>query len=303
MNGWPGTWARAQIAGVAFSSLVWIVVAGLSIPALAAIVAVGIVAVAARNTRAMLWWRYGASRANDFQRTAILTAIVPITSLRGRNQPTIWIGRRLGGGHAVMPSRRDLVVSPEFVRQVVNGQLTDRQASAVISQALGHSQVHASTLVNAIDAYCLPWRVVQIFTGAASQVAARSPMLGFSWKIRWIVFGVAIVDNYLNARWAALIGVIVIATLSWSTGHFQKRWSQRLEDLGDQRTIADGLGPDLADLIQRGDRSLATSERANRLRRVPPSRTSAGPTSGEVLRPPPDGSRLERRACGGRERR
>jgi len=130
------------------------------------------------------------------------------------------------------------------------------------------------------------WRVVQIFTGAVSQVAARNPMLGFSWKIRWIVFGVAIVDNYLNARWAALIGVILIAALSWSTGHFQKRWSRRLEDLGDQRAIAEGLGPDLADLIQRGDRSLAASERANRLRRVAPSRADgAGSVSGEVLRP------------------
>lgn len=299
MNGWPGTWARAQITGIAFSSLVWIVVAGLSTSALAVILAVGIVAVAGRNTRAMLWWRYGARPANDFQRETILTAIVPITSLRGRNQPTIWIGRRLGGGHAVMPSRRDLVVSPEFVRQVVNGQLTDRQASAVISQALGHSQVCASTLVNAVAAYCLPWRVVQIFTGAASQIATRSPILGFSWKIRWIVFGVAIVDNYRNARWAALTGVIVIATLSWSTGHFQKRWSQGLEDLGDQRTIADGLGPDLANLIQRGDRSLATSERANRLRRGTLCRTTVTGDRADGGAPPSGvaGDRHERQSC------
>lgn len=74
-----------------------------------------------------------------------------------------------------MPSGRDPVVSREFVRQVVNGQLTDRQASAVISQSLGHRQAHSSTLVNAVDAYCAPWRFVQIFTGAASQIAVRSP--------------------------------------------------------------------------------------------------------------------------------
>lgn len=304
MNGWRGTWARAQITGVVFSSLVWIVVAGLSTSALAVILAVGIVAVAGRNTRAMLWWRYGASPANDFQRTEVLTAIVPVTSLRGRNQPAIWIGCQLGSGLAAMPSRSDLIVSPEFVGDVIRGQLTDRQASAVISQALGHRQVHASTWVNAVEVYCVPWRFVQILTGAASQIASRGPMLGFSWKIRWIVFGVAMVDNYLNARWAALIGVGVIAVLSWSTGYFQKRWSRRLEDLGDQRAIAEGLGPDLAELIQSGDRSLATGERANRLRRDPPSRTdSAGRVPEGALRTAPDGGRLGSRACAGRTQR
>lgn len=304
MNGWRGTWARAQITGIVFSSLVWIVVAGLSIPALAVILAVGIVAVAGRNTRPMLWWRFGAMLANNFQRDTVFAAIVPIASLRGRNQPTVWIGQRMVGGQVVMPSSTVLVTCPEFVRQIANGQLTDRQASAVISQALGHSQVHASTWVNAVDAYCLPWRFVQILTGAVGQIAARSPMLGFSWKIRWIVFGVAIVDNYLNARWAAFVGVIAIAVLSWSTGHFQKRWSRRLENLSDQRAIAEGLGPDLADLIQRGDRSPAASERAERLRRVAPSRTDgAGPVPGGVLRTSPGEDRLERRACGGRKHR
>ena len=267
MTGWRGTWAKAQITGVVFSSLAWIVMAGLSIPALAVILAVGIVAVAGRNTRAMLWWRYGARPANDFQRDAILTAIVPITSLRGRNQAEIWIGRRLAGASALMPSRTDLVVSPEFVSHVVNGQRTDRQASAIVSQALGRHQVLGSHVVNAMNAYALPWRLVQVLTCVASQVAGRNPVLGFAWQIRWIVFGAATVDCFRNGRWAALVGVITIALLSWSTGHFQNRWLRTLQDLGDKRAISEGLGPDLADLIQRSDSSLVASERVDRLHR------------------------------------
>lgn len=266
MNGWRGAWAASQITGVLFSSLVWIVVWGLSLPALVAMLVIGVTAVAGRDTRPMLWWRYGAVRASDFQRGAVLTAIVPIASLRGRNQPIIWIGRRLGGGQVVMPSCTILVVSSEFLRRVVTGQLTDRQASAVVSQALGHCPVHSSTLVNAMDAYCLPWRFVQIVTGVVSGVAARNPVFGFSWKIRWIVFGLAAVDAYRNARWAAFVGVVLIAILSWSTGPFDKRWIRELEDLGDHRAVAEGLGPDLADLIRRSDGSLAASERAERLR-------------------------------------
>lgn len=94
----------------------------------------------------MLWWRFGATPANAFQRDTMLTAIVPIASLRGRHQPSVWIGRRIIGGQVVMPSSTALVVSPEFVGQVANGRLTDRQASAIISQALGAAEVVDSTL-------------------------------------------------------------------------------------------------------------------------------------------------------------
>jgi len=246
VNSWHGTWARAQITGALFSSLVWIIVCGLSLPALVAILAIGVAAVAARDTRPMLWWRFGARPANDFQRDAILRSIVPIASLRGGRQPSIWIGRQIAGCSAAMPTRSDLVVSPEFVRHVINGQLPGRQASVIVSQALGQYQVHCSTLVNAIEAYCLPWRFVQITNSVVSQVVHRNPILGFSWTIRWIVFGAASIDSYRNGRWAALIGAILIAVLSWSTGHFQNRWLRTLQDLGDQQAVSEGLGSDLA---------------------------------------------------------
>lgn len=233
MNGWRGTWAAAQITGVIFSSLVWIVVWGLSLPAPVVTAAIGLALVIGRNTRPMLWWRFGATPANDFQRDTILVAIVPIASLRGRRQPSVWIGRRIIAD-VVMPSSSILVVSPTFVGQVANGQLTDRQASAIISQTLGVVEVIDSALVNALDVYCLPWRIVQVPIAMVRQFAARHRTLRISWSIRWIVFGVAIVDNYLNARWAAFVGVILVALLSWTTGFLQKRWDGRLQDLGDQ---------------------------------------------------------------------
>jgi len=301
VNSWRGTWAAAQLTGVIFSSLVWIVVCGLSLQALVVAAAIGIALVITRNTRPMLWWRFGATAANDFQRDTILTAIVPIPSLRGRHQPTVWIGRWVLGGQVVMPSSSSLIVSPRFVGEVASGQLTDRQASAIISQALGAAEVVDSVLVNVLEAYCVPWRLVQIFVTMVSQFAARHRTLRISWSIRWLVFGVAIVDNYLNARWAAFVGVIVIAVLSWATGFFQNRWDRRLQDLGDQRTIAEGFGIDLADLIQRGDRSLPTSERADRLRCSSPGGTigADGRTAGAAQPSDAPVDRLERRGCPG----
>lgn len=300
MNRWRGTWAAAQLTGVIFSTLVWIVVCGLSVPALVVTAAVGVAVVIGRNTRPMLWWRFGATSADHFQRDTILNAIVPIASLRGRRQPSVWIGRRIIGDQVVAPSSSILIVNPRFIAGVANGQLTDRQASAITSQALGTVEVADSALANLIEAYCVPWRLVQVLIAKVSQFAAGHRTVRFSWKIRWIVFGVAIVDNYLNARWAAFIGVILIAVLSWTTGFLQKRWDRMCQDLGDRRAITEGLGPDLADLIQRGDRSLASSERADRLRRGTPGWTTGASsrTSGSAPSSPAV-DRLEHRSCTG----
>lgn len=237
MNGWRGTWAAAQMTGVIFSSLVWIVVWGLSLRALAGALVVGAIAVAGRNSRPMLWWRFGARRANDLEREAILSALVPVALLRGRLQPSIWIGHQLGGGSLVIPTSTVLVVSREFLRRVVAGQLTDRQARAVVSEAMGLCRVLDSRMVNAIEAYCAPWRFVQILSPAFAQVATRHPILRLSWKVRWIVFGLAMVDAYRGARWAALVGVTMIAILSWTTGHFESWWLRRFRDLGDRCAV------------------------------------------------------------------
>lgn len=242
MKGWRGTWAAAQITGAVFSSLVWIVVWGLSLPALLVTMAVGTVLVIGRNTRPMLWWRFGAKPANDFQRNTVLAAIVPIASLRGRRQPSVWIGHRLAGGHVVMPARSVLVVSPDLVRQVVSGQLADRQASVMVSRAFGQIAVRSSIVSSAVEFYCIPWQVVRVFLGVLGQVAARHRILGFCWRIRWIVFAMAVVDAYRSARWTALIGVVLIAVLSWSTGYLEKRWALKLQGLADHRAIHERLG-------------------------------------------------------------
>ncbi|MCC6497874.1 MAG: hypothetical protein IT193_16605 [Propionibacteriaceae bacterium] len=184
----------------------------------------------------------------------------------------MWIGWRLVGAQVIMPSSTILVVSPEFVRRVASGQVTDRQASATISQALGHVEVVDSALVNLLEAYCAPWRLVQVLTGVVGQFAAQHATFRCSWKIRWIVFGVAIVDNYLNDRWPAFVGVSLITVLSWTTGHLHNRWARRSQDLGEQRATSEGLGPGVADLMQRGHGSLGVSERAERVCRGTPDR-------------------------------
>ena len=264
---WRGAWFRAQITGLMFSSMVWLMVAGPSLPAAAAGLAVGVVCLLGRNTRAGLWWRFGARPATPFERNQVSAAIVPITSLRGRHQPTVRIGGRIPGGDVIMPTPTDLVVSPALVRRIATGQLGDEQVSALVCQAIGQQQVHRSALVAAVDAYCAPWGVVEFIVGGFCRAASRTPLLASSWKIRWLVFAVAIIDNITSARWNALVAVAIIATLSGTTPFFRARWTATVRNLGDERARAEGFGPTLADMIRTNRCGVPDLERADSLNR------------------------------------
>lgn len=264
---WRRVWLRAQITGLIFSSVVWLVVAGLSLTASLAVIAVGVVCLLVRDTRVGLWWRFGARPASAFERERVQAAIVPIASLRGRHQPRIWIGTRTGAGGAVVPTSADLVVSPSVVRRIVAGELNDEQTSALVSHALGQRPVWGSRLVAVVDVYCLPWRLVEIVTVLFGVTAGGSRLMGASWKICWIVFGVAIVDSVQAARWNALVVVVIVAVLSGTTPALRRRWLATLRDLGDRQVIAEGLGPALASVIRASARDIPSLERASMLER------------------------------------
>lgn len=259
---WRGAWLRAQITGLMFSSMVWLIVAGLSLTAAATAVAVEVVWLLGHNTRAGLWWRFGALPATPFERDQVLAAIVPISSLRGRHQPTIWIGHRIPDADVTMPTEKDLVVSPALVQRIATRQLADQQVSALVCHALGQRPVTSSALVAAFDSYCAPWGIVTLTVGAFSRAANRTPLLAASWRIRWLVFSVAIIDNAHAGRWNGLVAVSIIATLSGTTGYFRSRWATTLRTLGDERVRAEGLGPTLAAMIRATPCGIPDLERA-----------------------------------------
>ena len=74
---WRARWALAQVTGILFSSVVWILVLA-SAPAWAfgALLA-GVVFVLAFRTRPLLWLAFGARPAAPADRDAVLRAIVP----------------------------------------------------------------------------------------------------------------------------------------------------------------------------------------------------------------------------------
>ncbi|MBI5027399.1 MAG: hypothetical protein HZB48_00915 [Actinobacteria bacterium] len=79
-----------------------------------------------------------------------------------------------------------------MVRRIVAGELNDEHTSALVSHALGQRPVWGSRLVAVVDVYCVPWRLVEMVTMVFDVTAGGSGLMAASWKIRWMVFGVAI---------------------------------------------------------------------------------------------------------------
>lgn len=258
---WRVVWLQAQIAGLVFSSMVWIVVVGLSPSAAAWILLVGSVGVLSRNARAGLGWRFGARHASPFERDLVYAAIAPVVRLRGRHLPTIWVGRWTGGDDAIMPTRRDLVVSAGLLGRMAAGRLADEDACAVVSFASGRQPVTGSALVAWMDAFCLPWHIVTIVTSAILGAVNQTPLLSFAWRARWIVFAMAIIDNLWARRWPALIGVTFLVLLSAFAPPARRRWQIALRNLGLQRVIADGFGPARVTLSQAAGGTLPNTSR------------------------------------------
>lgn len=91
MNGrpvrWRTRWALAQITGVLFSSAVWLVVLATSREAALAALIGGVLWLALNRSPLVLRAVLDARPAAPADREAVLRAIVPVASLRGRNQP------------------------------------------------------------------------------------------------------------------------------------------------------------------------------------------------------------------------
>jgi hypothetical protein len=277
MTGWRTAWALAQITGVVVSTCIWLVVSALW-PVAAAVAIMGCcLYVAGRLTAAGLWWRFGARSARDWERDRLLASLVPIVALRGRRQPTIWIGRYAAASTVVMAGG-NLIVGERVLGQLVCGDLDEQQACALVCHALGRQDVCSSAVVAAVDGYCAPWSLLALIVKEVRRLLRRVPLLSFAWRIRWLTFGVALVDSAYNGRWLAFVGVALIATSTWSTGYLQTRWHASMLRLGDRRVVAEGYGPALAGLLRGAPTATSDARRIHALTLTPAQPPRNSPT-------------------------
>lgn len=241
---WRARWALAQITGVIASSSVWVIVLacsrGFALGALVCATAV----VAGFGTRPWLWLLFGARPATADDRDAMLRAIVPIASLRGRNQPRVFVamGRRSTAWGVLSTGRRHLLVSESMLASIKTGGISDEEVSARVAYAFGQLPPLGSRGVLAVELYCLPWTILEALLSRVALLTAAVPLLSLSWRMRPVVFGLGLLDAVQHGRWEAAVPLLVLSVLSYTTGPLRRAWLRRLDELGHARVAAEGLG-------------------------------------------------------------
>jgi hypothetical protein len=240
---WRGQWALAHATGVLFSSAVWIVLVATS-PAAGALLLAGAVAfVATFRTRPVLWLVFGARPADQADQDAVLRAIVPVVSLRGRGQPEVWVVSASRRSRAVMVlGRSALLVHESLLAAIKAGQIADVEVSSAVARAYGQLPALWSRATLLVDLYCLPWTVVADLASRAARRLSSVPLVSLSWRMRSLVFCLGLVDAIAHARWEAAVPLLVLAVLTYTTGPFERAWQHRLAELGYRRAAAEGLG-------------------------------------------------------------
>ena len=248
---WRARWALAQITGVIVSSVFWIVLVASAFDAAVAALLVGAGFVAAYGTRPVLRLAFGARPANVADRDAVLRAIVPVASLRGRNQPRVFVGkgRRAVGWDVLVPRRRILLVSESMLAAITAGRISGLEVSALVAHASGQLPVLGSRAILAVEVYGLPWAVAKAIVEKVSKRLSGVPLMSLSWKLRPVVLGLGLLDAVQAGRWEAAVPLVVLAVLTYTTGPLDRAWRRRLTELGDRRVSDEGLGAVFADMV------------------------------------------------------
>jgi hypothetical protein len=188
---------------------------------------------------------YGARPATAADCELLLRAIVPITSLRGRNQPRVFVGtgRRAEGWMVRAPGGGLLLVSESLLTRIRSGAVSDVAVSRLVAHAFGQVPARGSRTVLAVGVYCLPWSIVEVAVARIMRRLSRARLVSLSWLLRPVVFGLGLADAVLHARWEAAVPLVVVAGLTYTTGPLRRAWQRRLAELGDQRVESEALGP------------------------------------------------------------
>ncbi len=197
--------ALVKVPRVAIATLLWLVVID-ALPGLAAwivlvLVVGGTVAaiVAEPVVVRALWWATQPTppivMSGDSQlRVLVTTRPVEAIGQAGRRHlviPVAWVGRA------------DL---PELLAMARRRQL-----------------VTAGSLDVAYQWFTWPWQVLAAFVGGFARGIARLPLVGFAWRIRLVVAGIAGWQSLGAGQYHATIGILVAVGLTyllpWTAGH------------------------------------------------------------------------------------
>ncbi len=227
---WRTTWLRAQFTGLAFSSMVWLVLSALEPGAVALFWLAGAGLVAAWPSRLVFRARFTGREVSPADRELVLRALSPIQSLRGRNQPEVRASRRALAGVAVGPGI--VVVGQQLLGRLRSHQVSDLRFATLAARCLGVATVNQSRLVVAVDLFCLPWSLVRHLSRAAIfRLPRRVLATAFGRAMAGLVLAIAVTDLFQRGLWVSLVMVVLVGVAAVTTGRFDRAWAVRLDEL------------------------------------------------------------------------
>ncbi|HPZ51042.1 MAG TPA: hypothetical protein PLA44_14415 [Propionibacteriaceae bacterium] len=240
---WRAIWLRAQLTGIAVSSMVWLVLSALE-PALVALAWIcGAALVATWPSRLVFRLRCGGRRVSSDDRQIVLRAVAPIQSLRGRREPEVLVSGRLSIGLVIGQHR--LVVGKKLLNGLRTHQISELRFATLAARSAGVAVVNGSRVVAGVELFCLPWSLLQRL---GHRLARPAPWPAWKSGIqRWIVglvLALAAVDLYRRALWVSLAMVVLVGVAAVTTGRLNRAWAVRLAQLAEAEVPGSGLSPE-----------------------------------------------------------
>ena len=148
-----------------------------------------------------------------------------------------------GAAVAVFPvGRRGIAVSEGLLTQVASGCLPHRVVTALLVGAQAQLSAGMTRRDPTIRWWCFPVRLVL----APARMLGRSGVVRLGWRVRGVVFGIAIVQ--MSAAGFAWIGVAVavLLAMTYLVPVWRRAWVAEQVGLFDAAVVVAGRGPDLA---------------------------------------------------------
>lgn len=223
-TGYPLRTAELRLAGVLvkvprvlIAALLWLMV----IEALRGVAQWGVLAVVVGGTVASVVAEPAVVRLVWGARQPSASIVVP-----GDPHVSVLVTRRNGAaiGHA---GRRHLIVPAALVGRA--------DLPSLLSRARLRQVVSAGRLDVAYEWFTWPWQVAGSFINGFAHGVAQLPLIGFAWRVRPVITGIALWQSTEAGRIPAAVGIIVVIGLTyllpWTTTHHERLIRQAVSEV------------------------------------------------------------------------
>lgn len=223
---WRWVWLRSRMTACAVSAAIWLIVACLAPAVTFGLLAAAIVAIAGWHSALVLRCRYGARRATSDEAANVWRALVPVASLRGRNQPSLYVSDRLGCDVKSV-DERTIVVSRRLLSWIRDGRIADLAVCELAVRSLALAPMQRSRLVAAVRLFCSPWTALATVARPANGLARRlRPLV-------WVFAAMAVCDLHRRGDWAAIVPLVLVMIATVTTPRFDRAWAVRRQVIAD----------------------------------------------------------------------